>query len=134
MTLHFSYNLNKQLYQLIYVIMTLQAESIVKALSRTIWFNIDENQIDYVNTCISTLSADEHCELTRVYTRKINNLVANIYSYGSESRAVNSGKNELMRLIRINLDVSYTTAPALDTLGIINNQELLIFASVQLQT
>ena len=113
--------------------MTLPIESIVTQLSRTLWFNIAENKIDYVNTCISHLSEDERCELTVIYTRKINNLVADIYNYGNEERAVISGKNELMRLIRITLDVSYATAPVLKDLGIINNQELLIYASVPSQ-
>ena len=113
--------------------MTLPIESIVEQLSRTLWFNIEENQIDYVNTCISKLSELEHDKLTVIYTRKINNLVADIYKYGNEVKAVIAGKNELMRLIRITLNVSYTTAPVLKELGIIDNQELLEYASVPSQ-
>ena len=108
----------------------LHAESKVAELSRTIWFNIKENKIDYVNTCISKLNADERSELTVIYTSKINNLVAYIYKYGNETSAVNAGKNELMRLIRIALDVSFTTAPVLKDLGIINNHGLLICTCV----
>ena len=114
--------------------MTLPTDSLVKQLTRTIWFNIDENQIDYVNTRISNLMADERRELNTMYTRKINNLVADIYSYGGNARAVISGKTELMRLMRIALEVSYANAPVLTTLGIINSHELLLFSSLPSQT
>ena len=98
--------------------------SLIENINRTLWFSIKLEDIKYVNDSLQELNDEDKTEVEKIYTRKINNLVASIVEYANTSlggrSAVVDTKGELSRLMKLDIDIDYS-APVLYERGIIDN-------------
>ena len=101
--------------------------SLIENINRTLWFSIKLEDIKYVNDSLQELNDEDKTEVEKIYTRKINNLVASIVEYANTSlggrSAVVDTKGELSRLMKLNIDINYSeeNTPVLYERGIIDN-------------
>ena len=101
--------------------------SLIENINRTLWFSIKLEDIKYVNDSLQELNDEDKTEVEKIYTRKINNLVASIVEYANTSlggrSAVVDTKGELSRLMKLDIDINYSeeNTPVLYERGIIDN-------------
>lgn len=107
--------------------------SFIEKIKNTLWFSIQLEDIQFVNDNLQELTIEDKSEVEKIYTRKINNLVGSIIEYANTRNggrnAVVEAKNELARLMQLNLTIFYSkeNTPNLFDRNIKNNDDIQSF-------